>query len=44
MSTANDRELIDLMKKVLSFGGGAIVGIIGKKINDKRKKDKSKDK
>lgn len=44
MSTANDRELIDMMKKILAFGGGAIGGIIGKKIIDKRKKDKSKDK
>ena len=42
MSTANDRELIDMMKKVLAFVG-AIGGIIGKTIIDKRKKDKSKD-
>jgi hypothetical protein len=44
MSIANDRERIAMMKKVLFPFGVVIGGIIGKKINDKRKKDKSKDK
>ena len=45
MSTANDRELIDMMKKVLAFGGAAIGSVIGiKKNRDKKKKEKDKEK
>lgn len=49
MSTANDRELIDMMKKVgaviTPLLGGAIGSVIGiKKNRDKKKKEKDKEK
>lgn len=47
MSTADDRELIDTIKKVgaaITLVGGAIGGFFIKKNKDKKKKDKDKDK
>lgn len=47
MSTADEREFIDAMKKVVTVVtvvGGAIGGFFIKKNKDKKKKDKDKDK
>ncbi len=47
MSTADEREFIDAMKKVVAavtVVGGAIGGFFIKKNKDKKKKDKDKDK
>ena len=47
MSTAEEREIIDMLKKIgtcVTFLGGIIGGFFIKKNRDKKKKDEDKDK